>query len=379
MTLNRRLFLATGAAFGLAACAGDAPTASAVSGGLPPDLRPVRNAGFDAWVAGFRGRALAAGISATTFNSAFARAGFLPGVVSRDGNQIQTRRTLEDYLSITASDERISKGRAAYARNRSILSAIEARYGVSSYIVAAIWGVESQYGEKRGQIPVISATATLAFDGRRGAFYEAQCLAALKILQRGDTTPAQMVGSWAGAMGHTQFIPTSYQSFAVDFNGDGRRDIWGNDPTDSLASTASYLSRNGWRKGLKWGAEAGTGGPAGRNIQPQRGGVTFTVTRNFDALKRYNNSDLYAIGVGHLADRIAGGGPLRGSFPPDANGLTKADRIELQRRLNARGYDVGTPDGVIGRKTEAAIREVQRRQGSAVTGVPSRDLLAALG
>ncbi len=140
-------------------------------------------------------------------------------------------RTFEDYLSIAASDDRIAKGRAAYARYASTLSTIEARYGVDARIVTAIWGLESRYGERRGDIPVISSTATLAFDGRRATFYEKQLLAALRILQRGDTTPDQMIGSWAGAMGHTQFIPTSFEALAVDFTGDGRRDIWGEDPS----------------------------------------------------------------------------------------------------------------------------------------------------
>lgn len=379
MTLNRRLFLAGLCVWSTTSCSQTAPAVgNATSGALPPDLRPQANAAFDRWLVGFRQRALAQGISAQTLDAGLANAGYLPGVVSRDGNQIQTRRTLEEYLSIATSDERLAKGRAALARHRGALQSIEARYGVDAEIVAAIWGMESQFGEKRGQIPVVSSTATLAFNGRRGAFYERQLIAALRILQRGDTTPRNLVGSWAGAMGHTQFIPTSYQSFAVDFNGDGRRDIWSDDPTDALASTASYLARNGWRQGLKWGAEAGTAGVSGRTIQPQRGGVSFTVTRNFNVLKTYNNSDFYAIAVGHLADRLEGAGPLRGSFPPDANGLTRADRIAVQRGLAARGYDIGTIDGVIGPKAEAAIRDFQAKRGLPVTGQATRDLLAAL-
>lgn len=379
MNIDRRLFLAGLGTFGIVACASPTPTfPQSGPGGLSADLQPVQNAGFANWVQAFKPRARSAGISQGTLDAAFAQAGFLPGVITRDGNQIQTRRTLEDYLSITASDERIAKGRTAIVRHASILSAIEAEYGVEASIVTAIWGMESQYGEKRGNIPVISSTATLAFDGRRGAFYEKQLIAALRILDRGDTTPAQMVGSWAGAMGHTQFIPTSYQSFAVDFTGDGRRDIWSDDPSDSLASTASYLSRNGWRKGLKWGSEAGTGGPSGRTIQPQTNGVRFSVTRNFNVIKTYNNSDFYAIGVGHLADRILGAGPFQGSFPPDANGLTKNDRLAIQRGLAARGYDIGTIDGVIGTKSRAAIQSFQQREGLAVTGIATADVLAAL-
>jgi lytic murein transglycosylase len=379
MEFNRRLFLAGCGTFGIAACTGTAPSLqTATAGGLPADLQPVQNPAFANWLASFRPRARSAGISSATLDAAFAQAGYLPGVITRDGSQIQTRRTLEEYLSIATSDERLTKGRAAYAQFAPTLRAIAAEYGVEAQIIAAIWGMESQFGEKRGDIPVVSATATLAFDGRRAAFYESQLIAALRILERGDTTPAQLTGSWAGAMGHTQFIPTSYQSFAVDFTGDGRRDIWGDDPTDALASTASYLARNGWRTGLSWGAEAGTGGPSGRTIQPQSGGVRFTVTRNFNVIKTYNNSDFYAIAVGHLADRIVGGGPLQGSFPPDANGLTKSDRLTIQRGLAARGYDIGTIDGVMGKMSEAAIRDFQQRQGLSVTGVATRDVLTAL-
>jgi hypothetical protein len=180
-------------------------------------------------------------------------------------------------------------------------------------------------------------------------------------------------------MGHTQFIPTSYQAFAVDFTGDGRRDIWSNDPTDSLASTAAYLSRNGWRRGLRWGGEVGNGAPSGRTIQPQPGGPRFNVTGNFNVIKRYNNSDSYAIGVGHLADRIKGGGPIRASFPPDKYGLTKDQRVQLQQRLTAKGFDTGGADGVLGPKSQAAVSAYQASVGLPATGNPSLDLLRSLG
>lgn len=378
MVLNRRFVLSGLGTLAFAACTQTATSRQPVAQTIAPEFRPVQTPAFSAWVAQFRGRARAAGISASTLDAAFADAGFIPGVVDRDRNQIQNRRTFEDYLSIAVSDERISKGRAALRQHGNVLQAIEARYGVDRHIVAAIWGVESFYGERRGTIPVISSTATLAFDGRRGAFYESQLIAALKILQNGDTRAENMVGSWAGAMGHTQFIPTSYEGFAVDFTGDGRRDIWASDPSDALASTAAYLARNGWRSGLTWGTEEGTGGPDGRVVIPQNGGVRFVVTRNFNVLKTYNNSDFYALGVGHLADRIGGAGPLRGSFPPDANGLTKADRMALQRGLLARGYDIGSVDGVIGTRSIEAIRDFQTRQGVAVTGQATRDVLTRL-
>lgn len=377
-SISKRHFLTLSAATALTACAPVAGIQAQPTASPRPEVRPEKNPAFDAWIARFRPRAAAAGISARTLDAALPSAGFLPGVVQRDRTQIQTRRTLEEYLSIATSDERLSKGRAAFARHRQTLQAIENRYGVEAKIVCAIWGMESTFGERRGEYPVISATATLAFDGRRGAFWESQLIAALKIIDAGDITADRMLGSWAGAMGHTQFIPTSFRSFAVDFNGDGRRDIWGDDPTDALASTAAYLSRNGWRQGLPWGAEAGTTNIQGRIIQPQAGGVRFTVTHNFNVIKTYNNSDFYAIAVGHLGDRIAGAGPLQGSFPPDANGLTRADRVALQTALTDRGYDVGTIDGVIGDMTTAAISDFEARQGLPVTGEATRGILARL-
>ena len=375
--IDRRTFGMGLGALGLAACGG--PRMSVAPSGLPDDLRPVRDAGYDAWVAGYRGRAAGRGISAATLNAGFRSAGFLPGAITRDRNQPESSRTLEDYLSIAVSDERVAKGRAAFARRRGTLAAIEARYGVEPQVVAAVWGLESFYGERRGEVSVISATSTLAYEGRRAEFFEQQLTAALRIVQRGDVTPERLTGSWAGAMGHTQFIPTSYLAYAVDFNGDGRADIWSDDPTDALASTAAYLARSGWVHGLPWGGEVGAGAPAGRIIQPQAGGPQFAVTRNFNAIKRYNNSDLYAIGVGHLSDRILGAGPLRGSFPPDANGLTKDDRIALQRRLTAQGFDTGGADGVLGNKSKAAISAYQQSIGQVPTGVPSVALLRSLG
>jgi lytic murein transglycosylase len=384
MKNTRRAFTFGLGALGLTACTtgGGAlgPTAGSTgSSGLPADLRPVPNAGYDAWVAAFRTRASGQGISVSTLNAGFRGAGYLPGVVTRDRNQTEFSRTLEDYLAIAASDERVSKGRAAFAQHRSTLSAIEGKYGVPAEIVTAVWGLESFYGERRGNVPVVSSTSTLAFDGRRGAFFEKQLIAALKIVQNGDTSAAAMTGSWAGAMGHTQFIPTSYQAFAVDFTGDGRRDIWSNDPTDSLASTAAYLQRNGWSRGTRWGGELGNGAPAGTTIQPQPGGPKFNVTSNFRVIKRYNNSDSYAIGVGHLADRIIGGGPIKGSFPPDKYGLTKDQRTQLQKRLTAKGFDTDGSDGVIGPNSRNAIAAYQTSIGQAPTGDPSVALLQTLG
>ena len=374
--INRRTFSVGLGASLLAACSGGGTPASAPAS----RMRPVPNAGWDAWVASFKGRAASQGISQTTLNRAFQGAGYLPEVIERDRNQVEFKRSLEDYLAIAASDERISTGKQMMVRHAGTLSQIEAQYGVDKEVVVAVWGLESRYGARRGDVPVISATSTLAYDGRRGAFFEKQLVAALKIIQEGDTSPANMTGSWAGAMGHTQFIPTSYLAYAVDFTGDGRRDIWSENPADSLASTAAYLARAGWVRGQPWGGEAGTvSGTPVAVLQPQTPGPRIAVFRNFQVIKRYNNSDSYAIGVGHLSDRIAGGAPFQASFGPDENGLTLEDRKELQRRLTAAGYDTQGADGVIGKKSEAAISGYQRANGMAVTGTPSVDLLRRLG
>jgi len=381
MLTTRRVF-STGAMMALLSACGGRPRGGSVVAARAPDpvMQAVSNPAFDAWVAGFKGRAASKGISTRTISTSFAQAGYLPDVIDRDRNQTEFSRTLEEYLAIAASDERVAKGRANYARYRDVLGQIESRYGVEAHVVTAIWGLESMFGERRGNVPVVSALSTLAFDGRRGAFFESQLIAALQILDNGDTTPARMTGSWAGAMGHTQFIPTSYLAYAVDFTGDGRRDIWEENPTDALASTASYLARSGWQRGQAWGGEEGSPGFASgtRRIQPQVGGPVFAVGPNFNAIKRYNNSDSYAIGVGHLADRIAGAGPIRGGFPPDRYGFTADQRKQLQARLTAAGYDTGGTDGVLGSKSRAAISAYQQRNGLAVTGEPSLELLRRL-
>ena len=414
MQATRRAVTLGFAALALAACGGPRPGAGGFSAPAAPDpgMIPVPNAGFDAWVAGFRARAQGQGIAPATLDTAFRGAGFLPGVVERDRSQTEFTRTLEDYLAIAASDERVAMGRDMMRRNGGLLGEIDARFRVEPQVVTAVWGLESFYGTRRGDVQVVSALATLAYDGRRGAFFESQLVAALRILQNGDVTPERMTGSWAGAMGHTQFIPTTYLAYAVDFRGDGRRDIWSDDPTDALASAANYLARSGWQRGQPWGVEVrlpqGFSGPTGRGstrspsawaaagvrdmdgravpdhgaasiILPQgSSGPAFMIFRNFTVLTRYNNSTNYVIGVGHLSDRLVGGPPIRGDFPPDAQGMTIADRRELQARLTAAGFDTQGSDGVIGNNTRAAISGYQQSAGLAVTGEPSRELLARL-
>lgn len=408
---TRRGALLLGTAALLSACVSGGRSGGVGYRAPDPAPRIVPDAGWDAWVEGFKGRAAGRGISQGTIDAAFRGAGFIPEVIEKDRNQTEFTRTLEDYLNIAASDERVSLGRQKYAQYAGTLSAIEGRYGVEGNVVAAIWGLESFFGTRRGNVPVISALSTLAYEGRRAEFFEGQLVAALKILQAGDVSPGQMTGSWAGAMGHTQFIPTSYLAFAVDFTGDGRRDIWSEDPTDALASTAAYLAKSGWTRGLPWGMEVtlpggfdagllgrGKGKSAaewqalgvraadgralagGSIIAGGNGGGApyFLLTQNFATILRYNNAQNYAIGVGHLSDRLVGRGPVQASFGPDANGLTKADRQELQRLLTAKGFDTGGTDGVIGAKTKAAISAWQASAGVPVTGEPSLDLLRRL-
>ena len=408
---SRRATLLLGGAAFLSGCMSSGRSGGGGYRASDPAPRPVPNAGWDAWVEGFKGRAASRGISQGTVDAAFRGAGFLPEVIEKDRNQTEFTRTLEDYLNIAASDERVSLGRQKYGQYGGTLQAIEARYGVEGNVVAAVWGLESFFGTRRGNVPVVSALSTLAYEGRRAEFFEGQLVAALKILQAGDVSPGAMTGSWAGAMGHTQFIPTSYLAFAVDFTGDGRRDIWGEDPTDALASTAAYLAKSGWTHGLPWGMEVSV--PAGfnagllgrgkgksaaewqglgvRSASGQAlaggsiiaggnggGGPYFLLTQNFATILRYNNAQNYAIGVGHLSDRLLGRGAVQASFGPDASGMTKADRQELQRRLTVKGFDTEGSDGVIGAKTRAAISAYEASVGLPVTGEPTLELLRRL-
>jgi len=225
----------------------------------PDAMDPVqvsaKNPRFQNWIGAFKRRALSKGISTKTLDRAFRGVRYDPDVIKRDRNQSEFTKTIWDYLDSAASDTRIKNGKAALREHRRKLDAIEARYGVDKEVVVAVWGLESAYGSFRGKNDVVQSLATLAFDGRRGPFFESQLIAALKILENGDTAPRNMTGSWAGAMGHTQFIPTSYLAYAVDFTGDGKRDIWSDDPSDALASTAAYLAKFGWVKGQPWGVE----------------------------------------------------------------------------------------------------------------------------
>ena len=369
--------------------------------------------GLDQWAANFRPRALAAGISPAILDRALAGLRYNPAVIEKDRNQAEFTRTIWDYLDRAVSDLRVENGRAAIRDNRPLLDRLEATYGVPREVVVAVWGLESSFGANRGDIPVIEALATLAYDGRRGAFFEGQLIDALRILQSGDARLDNFTGSWAGAMGHTQFIPSSFHSFAVDFDGDGRRDIWSDDPADALASTAAYLAKSGWQTGVPWGIEvtlpdgidymlAGNGqakptadwaalglrsadggalpdiGPAELLLPAGAQGAAFLITPNFRAIERYNTADAYVIAIGHLSDRLAGGPPIRAAWPRQDRALTGDERRELQTRLTAAGFDTGGVDGRIGPKTLAAVRAFQQSIGMVPDGYASPDLLMRL-
>lgn len=377
------------------------------------DLPSPQPASFVEWRAGFRQRALAQGIRPEVFDAAFAGVGVNAEVVRLDGRQAEFTKPIWEYLDSAASPTRIETGRAKAAELSDTMAAIEVRYGVDPQAVLAIWGMESNFGANRGTIPVVESLATLAYEGRRRSFAEDQLVGALRILQSGDVDPSHMVGSWAGAMGHTQFIPTSYLSYAQDFTGDGRRDVWSDNPRDALASAANYLAKSGWQHGRPWGLEVRL--PAGFNYGsadasnrrpvadwsargvtrlnggrlPDHGpaaiiapagakGPAFIVYQNFYVIKKYNNATSYAMGVGHLGDRIAGGGPFVGSWPRGERELSRSEKIELQERLTARGYATGKADGVIGPDTITAIRAFQHANGMVPDGYASALVLQKL-
>ena len=370
-------------------------------------------AGLQEWVSAFRARALDQGITAQTFDRVMRDLRFDTDIIKRDRNQSEFTKTIWDYLDTAASDLRVSNGKAALAKWGDTLRAIEAEYDVEKEVITAIWGLESAYGTFRGGTDVINALTTLAYDARRAAFFEEELLQALRILQAGDTTRARMKGSWAGAMGHTQFMPSSFQRHAVDQTGDGKRDIWGDDPTDALASTAAYLKHFGWTRGQPWGVEvmlpdgfdylmarrdllkapsewaklgvvATNGaavpdhGPASILLPGGAQGAAFMVFDNFEVLERYNTADAYVIGVGHLSDRIRGGGPIESSWPREDRALTFDERIELQKRLTAAGFDTQKIDAKIGPLTINAVRAFQQAQGIVPDGYASLRLLERL-
>ncbi|WDH34724.1 lytic murein transglycosylase [Pseudomonas chlororaphis] len=377
------------------------------------DIQPTQT--FAQWQAGFRVEALNAGIRADLFDRAFA--GITPdmGVIKADRSQPEFTRPVWEYLDGALSPLRVRKGQALLNQYADILQQIEQRYGVDRQALVAVWGMESNFGEFQGNKSVIRSLATLAYEGRRPAFANSQLLAALQILQHGDIQPEKMLGSWAGAMGQTQFIPTTYNTHAVDFDGDGRRDIW-NSPADALASTAHYLQSSGWQKGQPWGFEVqlangfdyaladgairkpvaewlrlgmqlpnGASVPAGAEqlsaallLPAGYRGPAFLILDNFRAVLKYNNSSSYALAVNLLSQRFNGSGLINGVWPKDDMPLSRSERIELQNLLSANNYDAGNPDGIIGANTRKAIRSAQQSLGWPADGYPTHKLLESL-
>lgn len=328
-------------------------------------------------------------------------------------NQPEFRTPIWDYLAALVDDERVADGRAMLAQWKAQLAEVERRYGVDAATVVAVWGVESNFGRNAGKRPVVDSLATLSCFGRRQAYFRGELFAAMKIVQRGDVSASDMVGSWAGAFGQTQFMPSTYLRLAEDFDGDGRRDLVGNVP-DALASTANFLAKGGWRAGQPWGyevrlpagfdaAQAGRRnkraladwqaagvrridgsalqGPAAGTailLPAGAGGPAFVVFPNFDTIYGYNAAESYALAIAHLADRLRGGGPWLTPWPTDDAGLSRAERRELQTLLAQRGHAIGEIDGVLGAASRAAIKAEQQRLGMTPDGRGGQKLLGRL-
>lgn len=388
------------------------PSAPSVTGGPPPSPEAQVDQQFAQWVAGFKASARAAGIDETTLRA-------LDGVqrrhraVEADRAQPEFTRTFWAYLDGVVSSKRVAAGQQKLAEFRAPADAAATRYGVPVEILMAVWGIESNYGSNYGDVPVFDALSTLGFEGRREAWARGELMAALKIVQRGDIEPGRMIGSWAGAMGQTQFMPSSYLAYAVDADGDGRRDIWGS-MADVLASTAHYLARSGWRPEEPWGLEVQL--PAGFDparadaavlqtsaqwaaegvramgseaplpnladaaiLQPAGArGPAFLVGRNYRTILRYNNSMSYALTVALLSQRIGGGPGVQAAWPVDLRALTRGELLALQTALNQRGFDSGAPDGQVGPATRQALRAYQRSVGLPADGYPTEELLERL-
>ena len=392
------------------------PPAPAVISSAPvpgtdtPLVQPTQS--FSEWQADFRAQALKAGINPLVFDNAFA--GITPdmSVIKADRSQPEFSRPVWEYLDGALSPLRVRNGQRLLEQNAELLGRIEQRYGVDRQALVSVWGMESNFGSFQGNKSVIRSLATLAYEGRRPEFAQSQLIAALKIIQEGDISPEKMLGSWAGAMGQTQFIPTTYETPAVDFDGDGRRDIW-NSSADALASTAHYLQSSGWKQGQPWGFEVTL--PAGFDYALADGaikksvaewqklgvkvpasaagseqlsaalllpagyrGPAFLVLDNFRAILRYNNSSSYALAVGLLSQRFNGGGTILADWPKDDRPLSRSERVELQMLLSQRNYDAGNADGIIGANTRKAIRSAQQAMGWPADGYPSHKLLESL-
>jgi lytic murein transglycosylase len=378
-----------------------------------PALAQTAPPEFSRCIDSLQAPARAAGVSAPTYERL--TQGLVPdmGVIEKLNFQPEFRTAIWDYLAGLVDDERVAEGQAKLAQYADTLKRVERRYGVDPATVVAVWGVESNFGQTFGKSPLLQSLSTLSCFGRRQAYFRSEFFAAMRILQKGDIAPERLVGSWAGAFGHTQFMPSTFERLAVDFDGDGRADLMDN-ANDALASTANFLDKAGWRTGQPWGFEVklpagfstqGEGRRSKRAISEwvQRGvtrvdgsalpldadsaglltpagptGPAFLVLRNFDAVYSYNAAESYGLAIVYLSDRLRGGGPFATAWPTDDPGISRVQRRELQGLLILRGHDIGEADGMLGERSRAAIRIEQQRLGQEASGRGGQKLLRAL-
>ncbi len=378
----------------------------------PPPATPPAPGEFAACLNQLRAPARAAGVSEATFSRHTRELQPDMLVIDRLNFQPEFRTAVWDYLAGLVDEERVAEGRARMAEHAQVLARVQQRFGVDPATVVAVWGVESNFGQSFGTLPLVRSLGTLSCIGRRQAYFRTELYAALRILQAGHIAPERLQGSWAGAFGHTQFMPSTFERLAVDFDGDQRADLMDSVP-DALASTANFLDRAGWRAEQPWGYEvklpagfstAGEGrrtrrslaewsargllradgsplpadGSAGLMTPAGPTGPAFLVTRNFDALYSYNASESYGLAIAHLADRLRGGGAFVTPWPTDDPGLSRAERREVQTLLVARGHDIGAVDGMLGERSRQAIRIEQERLGMEPSGRAGQKLLRAL-
>lgn len=376
----------------------------------PPTAAAEPERSFPEWLAEVRSEAERRGVSARTLDATLAHARLLDEVIALDRKQPEFSQTFWQYLDKRVTPQRIERARLLLAEHRGLLDATQRRFGVQPRFVVAFWALESNFGDFTGSHPAVSALATLAFDDRRSGFFREQLLALLQSIDDGDI-PAAATGSWAGALGQPQFIPTTYRRFAVDGDGDGRRDLWGSH-ADVFASAANYLAASGWDGERTWGREVrlppnfdltlsgletqkplaewqrlGVRDVDGRSLPAVdlsaslllpggiAGGPALLVYTNFRTIMTWNRSILYAVAVGHLADRIAGGGPFRAVPPANDVALSRTELMEIQDRLGRLGFDIGDPDGVVGPKTRRAIMTFQQEARLPADGYPTGAVL----
>ncbi|WP_439588108.1 lytic murein transglycosylase [Hydrogenophaga sp.] len=370
------------------------------------------NPEFDACLNSLRAPARAAGVQDATFT--LNTQGLVPdmSVIDKLNFQPEFRTAIWDYMAGLVDEERVEQGKALMAQHAETLARVNERFGVDPATVVAVWGVESNFGQSFGKSPLVQSLGTLSCFGRRQAYFRGEFFATLRILQAGHIAPERLVGSWAGAFGHTQFMPSTFERLAVDFDGDGKADLM-DSTTDALASTANFLQKAGWQTGQPWGFEvklpegfsaAGEGrrtkramsewaargvkrvdgtalpasGSAGLLTLAGPQGPAFLVLRNFDALYSYNAAESYGLAIAHLSDRLRGGSTFVTPWPTDDPGISRAERRELQTLLIQRGHDIGAVDGMLGDKSRTAIRAEQERLGQEASGRAGQKLLRAL-